>query len=101
MDTTLDATNSDHATTDVAASPLSRLTRAQVFARNPEEVTQADLQFVVEELTKINIRNRKARQDDALLADGLAKIKKANAAAAAKKKKAPSKVAANILDTKL
>jgi hypothetical protein len=99
MDDTLNATNSDHVATDVATSPLTRLTRAAVFGRDPEEVTQADLQFVVEELTKINLRNRKARQDDAALVDGIAKIKKANAAA--KKKKATGKVAANILDTKL
>jgi len=99
MDATPNADSSDHAAADAAPSPLTKLTRAQVFARDPEEVTQADLQFVVDELTKINARNRKARQDDAALAEGLTKIKKANAAA--KKKKGASKVAANILDTKL
>jgi uncharacterized protein YpuA (DUF1002 family) len=99
MDATLNADSSDHAAADAAPSPLTKLTRAQVFARDPEEVTQADLQFVVDELTKINARNRKARQDDAALAEGLTKIKKANVAA--KKKKDAGKVATNILDTKL
>ena len=99
MDDMPNAASSDHAAADAAPSPLTKLTRAQVFARDPEEVTQADLQFVVDELTKINARNRKARQDDAALAEGLTKIKKANAAA--KKKKDASKVATNLLDTKL
>lgn len=99
MDDMPNAASSDHAAADAAPSPLTKLTRAQVFARDPEEVTQADLQFVVDELTKINARNRKARQDDAALAEGLTKIKKANAAA--KKKKDASKVAINILETKL
>lgn len=78
--------------------PVARLTRAQVFARDPEQVSAEDIAFVVEELTKINQRNRKARKDDEAIAAGVAKIKKANAAA--KKKKAPT-VAADILDTKL
>jgi hypothetical protein len=82
-----------------APSPLARLTRAQVFARDPEEATQEDIDFIVAELRKINERNRKARQDDAAIADGVAKIKKANAAA--KKKKDTGKVATNILDTQL
>ena len=85
------------AATAAAASPLTRLTRAQVFARDPEETTQEDIDFIVAELRKINERNRKARQDDEAVAAGAAKIKKANAAA--KKKKAP--LPANILDAKL
>lgn len=80
-----------------ASSPLTRLTRAQVFARDPEETTQEDIDFIVAELRKINERNRKARADDEAVAAGIAKIKKANAVA--KKKKAP--LPANILDTKL
>jgi hypothetical protein len=82
-----------------APSPLTRLTRAQVFARDPEEATQEDIDFIVAELRKINERNRKARQDDAAIAEGVAKIKKANVAA--KKKKDAGKVATNILDTQL
>lgn len=88
------ATGAVHADT---ASPLTRLTRAQVFARDPEETTQEDIDFIVAELRKINERNRKARQDDEAVAAGAAKIKKANAAA--KKKKAP--LPSDILDAKL
>jgi len=96
---------SDDATDTPAAGPvdnpsvLTRLTRAQVFARDPEESTQEDIDFIVAELRKINERNRRARKDDAAIAEGTAKIKKANVAA--KKKKDAGKVAANILDTKL
>lgn len=78
-------------------SPVARLTRAQVFARDPEETTQEDIDFIVAELRKINERNRKARQDDEAVAAGAVKIKKANAAA--KKKKAP--LPSDILDAKL
>lgn len=80
-----------------APSPLARLTRAQVFARDPEETTQEDIDFIVAELRKINERNRKARKDDEAVAAGAAKLKKTNAAA--KKKKAP--LPADILDAKL
>lgn len=79
-------------------SVLSRLTRAQVFARDPEETTQEDIDFIVAELRKINERNRKARRDDEAVAAGAAKLKKTNAAA--KKKKAAS-LPADILDAKL
>ena len=81
-----------------AATPVDRLPRAQVFGRDPEEMTQAHLDFVVEEIRKINVRNRKARADDSAVADAATKMKKANAAA--RKKKAPVP-AANILDTQL
>jgi len=57
---------SDDATDTPAAGPvdnppvLNRLTRAQVFARDPEETTQEDIDFIVAELRKINERNRRA-----------------------------------------
>lgn len=79
------------------SSVLTRLTRAQVFARDPEETTQEDIDFIVAELRKINERNRKARRDDEAVAAGAAKLKKTNATA--KKKKAP--LPADILDAKL
>ena len=80
-------------------SVLNRLTRAQVFARDPEETTQEDIDFIVAELRKINERNRKARKDDEAVAAGAAKLKKTNAAA--KKKKASAPLPADILDAKL
>ena len=85
------------ASATASSSPLTRLTRAQVFARDPEETTQEDIDFIVAELRKINERNRKARADDEAVAADIAKIKKANAAAKKKKALLP----ANILDTKL
>ena len=78
---------------------LNRLTRAQVFARDPEDMTQEDLAYVIEELRKINERNRKARKDDEAVAEGTAKMKKANAAT--RKKKAAEPFPADILDAKL
>ena len=80
-------------------SVLTRLTRAQVFARDPEETTQEDIDFIVAELRKINERNRKARKDDEAIAAGAAKLKKANAATKKKKKAGP--LPADILDAKL
>jgi CRISPR/Cas system CSM-associated protein Csm2 small subunit len=80
-------------------SPLEKLTRAQVFARDPEVMTQENLQHVIEEITKINQRNRKARADDAAIAASAAKMKKANTAS--RKKKAAPILADNLLDTKL
>ena len=81
------------------ASPLEKLTRARVFARDPENLTQAHLEYAVAEISKINERNRKARADDAAIAEAAAKMKKANTAS--RKKKASPVVAPNILDTKL
>lgn len=95
---------SDDATDTPAAGPvdnppvLNRLTRAQVFARDPEESTQEDIDFIVAELRKINERNRKARRDDAAVAEGTTKIKKANVAA---KKKKAGPLPADPLDAKL
>jgi hypothetical protein len=80
------------------ALPLEKLTRAQVFARDPEEMTPANLEQVIEEISKINVRNRKARADDAAIAEAATKMKKANASR--KKKPAPS-AAPDILDTVL
>lgn len=81
------------------ASPLEKLTRAQVFARDPEDLTQAHLEYAVAEISKINERNRKARADDAAIAEAAVKMKKANTAS--RKKKASPVMAPNILDTKL
>lgn len=83
----------------VAASPLETLTRAQVFARDPEDMTLAILDRAIAELKKINERNRKARADDAAIAEAASKMKKTNAAA--RKKKSAASVAPNLLDTTL
>ena len=80
------------------AGPLEKLTRAQVFARDPEEMTPANLEQVIEEIAKINVRNRKARADDAAVAEAATKMKKANASR--KKKPAPT-AAPDILDSVL
>lgn len=80
------------------AAPLEKLTRAQVFARDPEEMTPANLEQVIEEIAKINVRNRKARADDAAVAEAATKMKKANASR--KKKPAPT-AAPDILDSVL
>lgn len=57
------------------------------------------LDRAIAELKKINERNRKARADDAAIAEAASKMKKTNAAA---RKKKPAIVAAtDILDTKL
>jgi len=91
--------NTNNDSTEPAASPLETLTRAQVFARDPEHLTHAHLQQALEEIRKINERNRKARADSAAVAETATKIKKANAAN--RKKKPAVVVAADILDTKL
>jgi len=82
-----------------SSSPLEKLTRAQVFARDPEAMTLAVLDRAIEELRAINMRNRKARADDAAVTEAAAKLKKTNAAS--RKKKPVASVAANILDTQL
>lgn len=94
-----DESDSHHAAAAVAASPLEKLTRAQVFARDPEALSDTDLAFAIEELKKINQRNRKARADDAFLAETATKMKKANTAT--RKKKGAAVMAADILDVKL
>jgi hypothetical protein len=93
-----DATDTPAAGTVDNPPVLNRLTRAQVFARDPEETTQEDIDFIVAELRKINERNRKARRDDAAIVEGAAKIKKANAVA---KKKKAGPLPADLLDAKL
>ena len=93
-----DATDTPAAVPVDNPSVLTRLTRAQVFARDPEETTQEDIDFIVAELRKINERNRKARKDDADIAEATTKLKKANAATR-KKKAAP--LPADLLDAKL
>jgi len=94
-----DESSACDAAAPVAAAPLERLTRTQVFARDPEALSDTDLAFAIEELKKINLRNRKARADDAALAELASKMKKTNAAA--RKKKDKPVMAADILDVKL
>jgi hypothetical protein len=95
-----DASNPDRTTVATAAvAVVDRLPRAQVFARDPEEMTPDNLAQVVEELTKINLRNRKARDDDAAIAEAAAKMKKTNAAN--KKKPKAGAMPADILEVKL
>lgn len=94
-----DATNPLDASGGGAASPLEKLTRAQVFARDPEDLTQAHLEYAITEISRINERNRKARADDAAVAEAATKMKKANIAS--RKKKAVPVMAPDILDTKL
>jgi hypothetical protein len=95
-----DASNPDHTTVAAAAvAVVDRLPRAQVFARDPEEMTPDNLAQVVEELTKINLRNRKARDDDAAIAEAAAKMKKTNAAN--KKKPKAGAMPADIMEVKL
>ena len=90
--------NTSNDSTEPATSPLETLTRAQVFARDPEQLTHVHLQHALEEIRKINERNRKARADSAAVAEAATKIKKANAA---NRKKKPAAPPADILDTKL
>lgn len=94
-----DATNPRNATDGDHTPPLEKLTRAQVFARDPEDMHPAILDRAIEELRAINLRNRKARADDATVTEAAAKLKKTNAAA--RKKKPTPTLATNILDTKL
>ena len=95
-----DASNPDRTTVaTTAVAVVDRLPRAQVFARDPEEMTPSNLAQVVEELTKINLRNRKARDDDAAIAEAAAKMKKTNAAN--KKKPKAGAMPADIMDVKL
>lgn len=97
----MDSSERDTDVVDVVDSPapLERLVRAQVFARDPEEITKPELDFVIAELTKINVRNRKARKDDEVVAAMTVKVKKTNIAA--KKKKAAGAVPTDILEATL
>jgi len=71
-----------------SADVLSKLPDAQVFSRDPEDYTQEAIEDTIARLQKIVARQRKARQDDAAIAETLLKVKKANAAATKKKTKA-------------
>lgn len=82
-----------------SADVLRRLPDAQVFARDAEDYDAESLKDVMERLAKVVARKRKARQDDALVAEQAAKMKKANAAA--KKKKPAGKLAADPMETVL
>lgn len=99
----MDAESSEPVTDNAAVAdspaPLERLVKAQVFARDPEEITSTELDFVIAELTKINARNRKARKDDEAVTAMAVKVKKTNVAA--KKKKAAGALPADILEAKL
>lgn len=97
----MDSSERDTDVVDVVDSPapLERLVRAQVFARDPEEITKPELDFVIAELTKINARNRKARKDDEVVAAMTVKVKKTNVAA--KKKKTAGAVPTDILEATL
>jgi hypothetical protein len=80
-------------TTNSTASPLARLTDAQVFAKDPEQFTDEDIAETVERLKKILGRYRKARQDAAEVLEQAAKIKATNAKARkAKAKKSSAQV---------
>ena len=99
MDMSNASSTPDATTGSSSSSPLEKLTRAQVFARDPEAMTLAVLDRAIEELRAINMRNRKARADEAAVTEAAAKLKKTNAAS--RKKKPAASVAANILDTQL
>jgi|TARA_R110000822_G_scaffold147482_3_gene286491 hypothetical protein len=96
-----DAPNTPDASdsTGSAFIAVDKLTRAQVFSKDVEETTREDLDFIIDELRKINARNRKAREDDAILAESLTKIKKANVAT--RKKKATPTTPTDLMDTKI
>lgn len=94
-----DAPDPHNDSVEPAASPLDKLTRAQVFARDPEQLTQAHIEYAIEEIRKLNERFRKAREDDAAITAAVTKLKKTNAAA--RKKKAAPVPAPDIMDTKL
>lgn len=67
------------------ASVLSKLPDAQVFSRDAEDYTQEAIEDTIARLQKIVARQRKARQDDAEIAELTAKIKKTNKVAGKKK----------------
>jgi hypothetical protein len=100
MDTT-DAQVSDAGAAS-PSSPVTKLSDAQVFARDPEDYTEENTADTIERLRKILARHRKARQDAEQVMAEAAKLKKANAkpkkAAATKAK--PS-LAADPLETKI
>lgn len=91
----LDAeTGSNPATSDNTVTALSKLPDAQVFSRDPEDYTTEAIEDTIARLRKIILRQRKARQDEAEVAELTAKIKKANKVADKKKTK-------NLLEQKI
>lgn len=76
---------------------LTRLPDAQIFSRDPEIYTAADLADTIERLRRILARQRKARQDDAAITAAAADLKKKNAAA--RKAKAKKAKPADIMET--
>lgn len=62
-----------------SAGPVTKLSDAQVFARDPEDYTEENIADTIERLRKILVRHRKARQDAAQILEEAAKLKKANA----------------------
>lgn len=76
---------------------LDDLTDAQVFSKDPETLNEHDTQVLIDRLKRHVARMRKARQDDALLADTATKLKKTNAAA--RKKKSKLKLADDPMET--
>ena len=85
---------------------LASLPDAQVFSRDPEDYTTENLADTIRRLRRIMERQRKARQDDAEIAELTAKLKTANAAAKKTKatkaaKASPTKVKPLSMDTKL
>lgn len=81
-----------------AAGPVTKLTDAQVFARDPEDYSEENTADTIARLRKILERQRRARQDSQAVAEEAAKLKKANAKTK-KPKKAPGKVAADPMET--
>jgi len=83
---------------DDSTSVLARLPDSQVFARDPEQYGEAEMVDTIERLSKILTRMRKARQDDALVKEAAAKLKKTNAAAKKAKAKKAGKVPADPME---
>lgn len=63
-------------------NPVDRLSNAQVFAHDPEAHTPASLDLIIERLRPIIARQRKARDDEAIVLAQQALVKK-------RKKKVP------------
>ncbi len=77
------------------SSPVTKLSDAQVFARDPEDYTEENTADTIERLRKILARHRKARQDAEQVMAEAAKLKKTNA----KPKKAAASKAKPSLST--
>ncbi len=88
--------DNDDSTNAGSVIPLDKLTDAQVFSRDPEDYTQESAAETIARLKRILQRYRKARDDDAAIAEEAAKIKATNAKA--KKAKAKKKGIGEIVD---